>query len=112
MAGVARAPPAIASLPQRGKAKSWSDQYDAKLQIAGLSTGYDEVVVRQESDTSLAAFYFAKERMIAVDTINQPKSFMVARKYLPTLPNIDKTLLADPDVAVSDIFTGAEACLT
>lgn len=50
--------------------------------------------------------------MIAVDTINQPKSFMVARKYLPTLPNIDKTLLADPDVAVSDIFTGAEACLT
>ena len=90
----------------------WSDQYDAKLQIAGLSTGYDEVVVRQESDTSLAAFYFAKERLIAVDTINQPKSFMVARKYLPTLPNIDKTLLADPDVAVSDIFTGAEACLT
>ncbi|MBU2979891.1 FAD-dependent oxidoreductase [Alteromonas sp. C1M14] len=91
----------------------WSDQYDAKLQIAGLSAGYTDVVVRQESEKSLAAFYFVHNKLIAVDTINQTKSFMVARKYLPQLPELDKTLLADANIPVSDIFTGApQACLT
>ncbi|MEG3765253.1 FAD-dependent oxidoreductase [Alteromonas sp. 14N.309.X.WAT.G.H12] len=85
----------------------WSDQYDAKLQIAGLSAGYTDVVVRQESEKSLAAFYFSGSQLIAVDTINQPKSFMVARKYLPERPELDKILLADASIPVSDIFTGA-----
>jgi 3-phenylpropionate/trans-cinnamate dioxygenase ferredoxin reductase subunit len=83
----------------------WSDQFEAKLQIAGLSAGYDDVVVRQESPTSLAVFYFKQGHLIAVDTINQPKSFMIARKHLHKLPTLNKTKLADMKQDLNDIFT-------
>ncbi|GAB2680471.1 FAD/NAD(P)-binding oxidoreductase [Aliiglaciecola sp. 3_MG-2023] len=83
----------------------WSDQYDAKLQIAGLSNGYDEFVVRKESENSLAVFYFSKQRLIAIDAINQPKSFMITRKYLHQLPAVDKNKLADNDQDLNTLFT-------
>jgi 3-phenylpropionate/trans-cinnamate dioxygenase ferredoxin reductase subunit len=83
----------------------WSDQYDAKLQIAGLSDGYDEIVVRQEAAQSVAVFYFAKDRLIAVDTINQPKSFIITRKYIHNLPIVDKTILADKNQQLKSAFT-------
>ena len=82
----------------------WSDQFDAKLQIAGLSEGYDDTVIRQESDKSLAVFYFKSDQLIAVDTINQPKTFMVTRKYLPNLVELNKQQLADPQVDINHVF--------
>ncbi|WP_289031279.1 FAD/NAD(P)-binding oxidoreductase [uncultured Paraglaciecola sp.] len=83
----------------------WSDQYDAKLQIAGISAGYDEVVVREESEKSLAVFYFSDDNLIAVDAINQPKSFMITRKYLHSLPKVNKIKLADCSQDLNSIFT-------
>ena len=83
----------------------WSDQYDAKLQIVGLSDGYTDTVVRKESETSIAVFYFLNERLIAVEAINQPKSFMIARKHIQDLPELDKTRLADINQDLNLIFT-------
>ncbi|MEP4102676.1 FAD/NAD(P)-binding oxidoreductase [Paraglaciecola sp.] len=83
----------------------WSDQYDAKLQIAGISAGYDDIVVRKESEKSLAVFYFSGDNLIAVDAINQPKSFMITRKYLHDLPKVNKTKLADCSQDLNSIFT-------
>ncbi len=59
----------------------WSDQYDLKLQIAGLNRGYDSVLV-QESPRGRAHWYFAQDRLVAVDALNDGRTFMAARKLL------------------------------
>jgi len=61
----------------------WSDQYDIKLQIAGLSEGYDQTVVA--GDPAASKFYVAylkDNTLIAVDSINSPRSHMMARKLI------------------------------
>jgi len=61
----------------------WSDQYDIKLQIVGLSQGYDQVVVRGNPDEkSFAAFYLQGNKLLAVDCINSAREFMIAKKLL------------------------------
>jgi 3-phenylpropionate/trans-cinnamate dioxygenase ferredoxin reductase subunit len=61
----------------------WSDQGDLKLQIAGLTTGCDEVVTRGDvSGTSCAAFCFRQGRLLGVETVNRPADHMVARRLI------------------------------
>ncbi|MBV1701096.1 MAG: FAD-dependent oxidoreductase [Hyphomicrobiales bacterium] len=69
----------------------WSDQFDAKLQTAGLSSGFDAQVVR--GDVSLgkfSVFYFRQSRLIAVDSVNMSGEHMLSRRLLaqarPVLP--------------------------
>ena len=78
----------------------WSDQFDLKLQIAGLSEGYDDIVIRGdiEASRSFAAFYFKGERLLAVDAVNSPREFMLARMSLSKGMSLDKRLLADPEI--------------
>lgn len=85
----------------------WSDQYDLKLQIAGLSQGFDQVVVRgdTESGRSFAAFYYKAGRLIAVDAVNRPKEFMMTKRALTEGKNADPALVRDESVDVKDIFT-------
>lgn len=77
----------------------WSDQFDLKLQIAGLSQDYDDIIVRGALDTGrkFAAFYFKGERLLAVDAVNSPREFMAARMALTKGKTLDKAILADPD---------------
>lgn len=72
----------------------WSDQYDLKLQIAGLNTGYDRVVVRQAEARS--HWYFAGEKLLAVDALNDPRAFMLAKRLLAEGRSPDADALADP----------------
>jgi len=61
----------------------WSDQYDVKLQIAGLNHGYDRVISRpgmREGASSL--WYFNGDRFLAVDAFNDAPAFMVAKRLL------------------------------
>jgi 3-phenylpropionate/trans-cinnamate dioxygenase ferredoxin reductase subunit len=75
----------------------WSDQYDIKLQIAGLSQGYDRTVLRGDPDTNrFALYYFAQGELIAVDAINSPKDFMTGKKWIAERRHPDPALLADP----------------
>ena len=61
----------------------WSDQYDAKLQIAGLHHGYDDTLtVDGPRPGSHAVWYFAAGAMIAVDALNFPAAFVTAKKLL------------------------------
>ncbi len=61
----------------------WSDQYDIKLQIVGMSTGYDTVVIRGEPDSKkFAVFYLKGNKLLAVDAINSAREFMLAKKLL------------------------------
>lgn len=59
----------------------WSDQYDVKMQIAGLNTGYDTVIERRDGDAR-SFWYFQNERLLAVDALNDARSFMTARRWL------------------------------
>jgi 3-phenylpropionate/trans-cinnamate dioxygenase ferredoxin reductase component len=61
----------------------WSDQYAIKLQIAGLSEGYDDtVVVGSPEDNKFYVAYLQAGRLIAVDSINSPRSHMMARRVI------------------------------
>lgn len=61
----------------------WSDQYDVKLQIAGLNTGYDRVVVRPGARPGTAShWYFAGTRLLAVDAMNDARAYMTAKRWL------------------------------
>jgi len=82
----------------------WSDQYDLKLQIAGLSSGYDQVVLRgSTSGRSFAAFYLQEQRLIACDAVNRPQEFMMAKRLLPRRTHIDAALLADESVPLKSL---------
>jgi 3-phenylpropionate/trans-cinnamate dioxygenase ferredoxin reductase subunit len=61
----------------------WSDQYDVKLQIAGLSDGYDRCeTVGDPADGSFAVEYRKQGRLIAVDAANNPRAHMMARRRI------------------------------
>jgi 3-phenylpropionate/trans-cinnamate dioxygenase ferredoxin reductase subunit len=74
----------------------WSDQYDLKLQIVGLSTGYDEVVVRGDPATrSFAAFYLGGGELLAVDAINKPREFLAGKRLVASRARVPTAQLAD-----------------
>lgn len=61
----------------------WSDQYNIKLQIAGLSDGYDRVLtVGSREDDKFYVAYLKNDQLIAVDSINSPRSHMMARRVI------------------------------
>jgi 3-phenylpropionate/trans-cinnamate dioxygenase ferredoxin reductase component len=61
----------------------WSDQYEVKLQIAGLAQGYDRHVTEGDPESgSFSVSYFAGERLLAVDAVNAPRAHMLARRAL------------------------------
>lgn len=80
----------------------WSDQFDLKLQIAGLSTGYDDVVIRGDIKTSrsFAAYYFQSDKFIAVDAVNAPRDFMFGKMSLTKGINLDKKRLSDLEIGL------------
>lgn len=77
----------------------WSDQFDIKLQIVGLSDGYDTVVVREEKGDKFqrSVWYFQGERLLAVDALNHPKAYMLGMRFLKNNQHPDLTKLADPE---------------
>ncbi len=83
----------------------WSEQYDLRLQIAGLSQGYDEFVIRraESAERSFAVFYLEQGRLIAVDAVNSPQEYMAARKLIPERRVIDKARLADAAVPAREL---------
>ena len=82
----------------------WSDQYDLKLQIAGLSQGYDEVVLRGEpTDRSFSCAYLRDGVLIAVDAINAPRDFMQAKTLIADRVVCDPQRLADAETALKDL---------
>jgi 3-phenylpropionate/trans-cinnamate dioxygenase ferredoxin reductase subunit len=82
----------------------WSDQYELKLQIAGLSQGYDDVVMRNGlHDRSFAAFYLQNGRLIAVDAVQRPSEFMLSKSLIAQRAEIPSALLADASISMKEI---------
>ncbi|MEK6217064.1 MAG: FAD-dependent oxidoreductase [Boseongicola sp.] len=85
-----------AKIPYVPKPWFWSDQYDLKLQIAGLNTGYDRVVTRNV-DGAQSFWYFAGDRLLAVDAISAPRDYMVGKRLIEMGKSPDPDVLIDPD---------------
>jgi 3-phenylpropionate/trans-cinnamate dioxygenase ferredoxin reductase subunit len=85
----------------------WSDQYDLKLQIAGLSQGYDEVIIRgdRENSRSFAAFYLKEGVVISVDAVNKAPEFMMGKRLISGKVKVDKARLADENVSMKELIT-------
>ena len=72
-----------AAQPYVAKPWFWSDQYDLKLQIAGLNSGYDRVVTRLGSTPESTSFwYYQGDTLLAVDAINDPRAYMVGKRLI------------------------------
>ena len=83
----------------------WSDQYDLKLQIAGLSQGYDQVIVRGDPDSrSFSCLYLHDGQLIAVDAVNNPKDFMQSKALIAAHAVIDPALLANTDNELKNLI--------
>ena len=75
----------------------WSDQFDCKLQIAGLNLGYTDVVPRPgEKPGTLSNWYFNGQTMIACDAMNDARSFMLAKRWLTVSDRPGPEMIADP----------------
>ena len=74
----------------------WSDQYDVKLQIAGLNTGYDRVVTRRKGD-AVSFWYYAGTTLLAVDAANDPRGYMVGKRLIEAGKSPDPEAIVDPD---------------
>lgn len=78
----------------------WSDQYDVKLQMVGLTTGFDQAVTRGDpASKKFSVFYYTAGRLIAIDSLNQPAEHMTGRKLL------DKGVSPTPAQAADTAFT-------
>lgn len=75
----------------------WSDQYDVKLQIAGLNTGFDNVVTRQGEGRTVSFWYYTGDQLVAVDAMNDPRAYMVGKRLIDMGKTADKAAVADPD---------------
>ena len=82
----------------------WSDQYNIKLQIAGISQDHDHRVIRgYPEEEKFAVFYQKEKRLIAVDAINSPKEFMVGKKWIAKQAKIPFELIRNMDVDLKKI---------
>lgn len=85
----------------------WSDQGDLKLQIAGLSTGYDDVVLRGQPETEqFSALYYRGEQLIAIDSVNAPRDYMAVRKILEAGGNVPRAAADDVAVQLKSFLPG------
>jgi len=81
----------------------WSDQYDLKLQIAGLSDGFDEIVVRGDADKpGFSVWYLKNREMLCVETVNNPQAFMQAGRWIGAHAEVDARILRDSTKNLDD----------
>jgi 3-phenylpropionate/trans-cinnamate dioxygenase ferredoxin reductase subunit len=86
----------------------WSDQYDLKLQIAGLFHGYDHVVFRGVmADRSFAAFYYKGDRLIAVDAVNRPGEYLGVKMLIQTGRTLAPDVIADEKRPMKELVASA-----
>jgi len=83
----------------------WSDQYDVKLQIAGLNAGYDRTVVRHgDKPGSQSVWYFRGDALLAVDAMNDPRAYMIGKRLVEAGQSPSPSAVADPDMPLKSLL--------
>lgn len=85
-----------AAAPYHAKPWFWSDQYDVKLQIAGLNTGYDRIVTRPGDGGALSVWYYRGATLLALDAMNDARAYMIGKRLIEAGRSPDPALIADP----------------
>ena len=83
----------------------WSDQYDCKLQIAGLNTGYDRIVTRGPDGAAVSFWYFKGDRLLAVDAMNDSRAYMVGKRLLETGRGVDAGAISNPATNLKSLLS-------
>ncbi|MFN3613248.1 MAG: NAD(P)/FAD-dependent oxidoreductase [Rubrimonas sp.] len=82
----------------------WSDQYDVKLQIAGLNAGHDRIVTRPGSRPGgFSVWYFRGDELIAVDAMADAKAYMTGKRWIEAGVSPDAGRLADAGVELREL---------
>lgn len=84
-----------AARPYEAKPWFWSDQYNVKLQIAGLNTGYDRMVARRGGVDAVSFWYYRGERLLALDAMNDPRAYMIGKRLIEAGKSPDPAMIAD-----------------
>ena len=74
----------------------WSDQFDCKLQIAGLNTGYDTIVTRGPEGEAVSFWYYRGNALLAIDAMNDPRAYMVGKRLLEMGRTVDASAIRNP----------------
>jgi 3-phenylpropionate/trans-cinnamate dioxygenase ferredoxin reductase subunit len=90
--------------PYQAKPWFWSDQYETKLQIAGLNTGYDRVVSRVGPNEALSIWYYAGGRLLAVDAMNDARAYMVGKRLIEQNRSPDPASVADTAIDLKSLL--------
>ncbi|WP_323039977.1 NAD(P)/FAD-dependent oxidoreductase [Gemmobacter sp.] len=91
-----------AARPYHPKPWFWSDQYDLKLQIAGLNLGHDRVVIRPGPTPS--HWYFAGDTLLAVDALGDARAYMIGKRLIEAGRSPDPAMLADPAMDLKSLL--------
>ncbi|TQS73702.1 NAD(P)/FAD-dependent oxidoreductase [Rhodobacteraceae bacterium] len=91
-----------AQRPYHPKPWFWSDQFDAKLQIAGWNAGYDQVITRHDDGDSF--WYFRQGRLVAVDALNDPRAYMVGKRLIEADTPVSAHDLGDPSTELKQLM--------
>lgn len=87
----------------------WSNQGDLRLQIAGLSYGYDQIVLRGDPDSEqFSVLYYAAGRLLAVDAVNNPQDYLLVRRLLGTGGSIPAEAAVDMRVPLTTLVAVTE----
>jgi 3-phenylpropionate/trans-cinnamate dioxygenase ferredoxin reductase subunit len=82
----------------------WSDQFDIRLQIAGLTAGFDQTVVRGTMESrKFSVFYFSDRHLLGVDSINRPADNLDARKLIAARKQVTPEQAADESISLKDL---------
>ena len=81
----------------------WSDQYEVKLQIAGMNAGYTNVVVR-DNGSARSHWYYKSEKLLAVDAMNDPRAYMVAKRLIEAGETADPKIIANPQSVLKELL--------
>jgi 3-phenylpropionate/trans-cinnamate dioxygenase ferredoxin reductase subunit len=83
----------------------WSNQYDLRLQTAGLSFGYDSTVLRGDpAERSFSVVYLREGRVIALDCVNRTKDYAQGRKLVELRATVETAQLADTEVQLKELL--------
>jgi 3-phenylpropionate/trans-cinnamate dioxygenase ferredoxin reductase subunit len=83
----------------------WSNQYDLKLQTVGLSTGYDQAILRGDPATrSFSVVYLKAGHVIALDCVNMVRDYVAGRKLVEARATPEVAALADPELALKTLI--------
>ena len=79
----------------------WTEQFDQKLQIAGLCNGYTDIIERKLND-KVSFWYYKNNILIAVDAFNDPHSYMIGKRLIEEKKSPKKEILSDINFEVKD----------